>query len=172
MRRRRDDTFMTSVTIRAATAADASAIWAVLEPVFRSGETYAVPRDISREATLAYWFSPTHEVFVAEENGEVVGTYCIRANQGGGGAHVCNCGYVTSPAAQGRGVARRMLEHSLSHAKSRGFLAMQFNFVVSTNRRAIETWERHGFTVVGRLPRAYNHPTQGFVDALVMYRAL
>ena len=163
---------MATVTIRAATAADASAIWAALEPVFRSGETYAMPRDITRDAALEYWFSPTHEVFVAEADGEVVGTYYIRANQAGGGNHVANCGYVTSPAAQGRGIARRMLEHSLAHARNRGFLAMQFNFVVSTNERAIETWKRYGFAVIGTLPRAYNHPTRGLVDALVMYRAL
>ena len=161
-----------ALMIRNATAADTSAIWAALEPVFRSGETYAMPRDITREAALEYWFSPTHEVFVAEASGEVLGTYYIRANHAGGGNHVANCGYVTSPTAQGRGVARQMLEHSLVHAKNRGFLAMQFNFVVSTNERAIKTWERYGFAVVGRLPRAYNHPTRGLVDALVMHRAL
>jgi ribosomal protein S18 acetylase RimI-like enzyme len=164
---------MPAITIRAATAEDAPAIWAVLEPVFRAGETYTVPRDIAREDALEYWFGPTHEVFVAEADcGDVVGTYYIRANQGGGGNHVANCGYMTSSAAQGQGVARRMLEHSLAYAKSRGFLAMQFNFVVSTNERAIKTWERHGFAVVGRLPLAYNHPTRGLVDALVMHRAL
>ena len=163
---------MRSLTIRSATLADAPAIWTVLEPVFRAGETYAMPRDIRRADALKYWFGPTHKVFVAEADGAVVGTYYIRPNQAGGGDHVCNCGYVTSAAAQGRGVARRMLEHSLVHAKGRGFVAMQFNFVVSTNERAIRTWERYGFAVVGRLPLAYNHPTRGLVDALVMHRAL
>ncbi|HVN34153.1 MAG TPA: N-acetyltransferase [Casimicrobiaceae bacterium] len=161
-----------ALTIRRATVEDAAAIWAILEPVFRAGETYAIARDISREKALEYWFAPAHEVFVAEADGVVSGTYCMRANQAGGGSHVANCGYVTSPAAQGRGVARQMLEHSLVHARSRGFLAMQFNFVVSTNARAIKTWESYGFTIVGRLPLAYNHPTRGLVDALVMYRAL
>ena len=163
---------MAALVVRAATNEDAAAIWAALEPTFRAGETYAMPRDIGRQSALDYWFAPAHEVFVAEADGEVVGTYYMRANQAGGGAHICNCGYVTSPAAQGRGVARRMLEHSLVHARSRGFLAMQFNFVVSTNQRAIETWERYGLAVVGRLPLAYNHPTRGLVDALVMHRSL
>jgi len=163
---------MAAPVIRAATRDDEAAIWAALEPVFRAGETYAMPRDIGRKSALEYWFSPAHEVFVADADGSVVGTYYMRVNQAGGGAHVCNCGYVTSPAAQGQGIARRMLEHSLVHARSVGFLAMQFNFVVSTNERAIKTWERYGFTVVGRLPLAYNHPTHGLVDALVMHRAL
>ena len=161
-----------ALIIRPATDDDAGAIWAVLEPVFRAGESYAMPRHISREAALDYWFAAAHEVFVADADGEVLGTYYMRANQAGGGDHVANCGYVTSPTAQGQGVARQMLEHSLVHAKNRGFLAMQFNFVVSTNERAIKTWKRYGFAVVGRLPRAYNHPTRGLVDALVMHRAL
>jgi ribosomal protein S18 acetylase RimI-like enzyme len=49
---------------------------------------------------------------------------------------------------------------------------MQFNFVVSTNARAVRLWESLGFAVVGRLPEAFLHPAEGYVDALVMYRAL
>ena len=163
---------MPAVTIRAATADDSSAIWAVLEPVFRAGETYAMPRDIGREDALSYWFGPTHEVFVAETDGAVAGTYYIRANQAGGGNHIANCGYVTSPAAQGRGVARQMLEHSLAHAKTRGFLAMQFNFVVSTNTRAVALWQKLGFEIVGTAPKAFRHRELGLVDVHVMHRFL
>ncbi|MBS0123373.1 GNAT family N-acetyltransferase [Thetidibacter halocola] len=144
----------------------------MLEPVFRAGDTYAIDPDISSDAALAYWFGPERRVFVAEEDGQVLGTYYIVRNQKGGGSHVCNCGYVTSAAAQGRGVARAMLAHSLEIAPGLGFAAMQYNFVVSTNRRAIETWQRAGFEIVGRLPGAFRHPEQGFVDALVMYRWL
>ncbi len=93
-------------------------------------------------------------------------------NQKGGGSHVCNCGYATASEAQGRGVARAMLAHSLEAARGQGFRAMQFNFVVETNSRAIETWKQAGFAIVGRLPEAFRHPGAGFVDALVMYRAL
>ena len=102
----------------------------------------------------------------------LVGTYLLRANQHGGGAHVCNCGYVTAPDVQGKGVAHAMCLHSLEHARVRGFRAMQFNFVVSTNTRAVALWERCGFEVVGRLPKAFAHPTLGEVDALVMHRTL
>jgi ribosomal protein S18 acetylase RimI-like enzyme len=159
-------------TIRTAALADADAIWATLEPVLRAGDTYTLPRDITREDALAYWFRDGHEVFVAEEPDQVVGTYYLRANQGGGGSHVANCGYITSPAARGKGVARAMLEHSLARARTRGFRAMQFNFVVSTNERAIRTWLAYGFETIGRLPAAFEHPTLGFVDALVMYKRL
>jgi RimJ/RimL family protein N-acetyltransferase len=160
------------MTIRPAVPADANAIWAILEPAIRAGETYTLPRDMDRQQALAYWLSPEHLVFVAEENSEVLGSYYLRANQKGGGAHVCNCGYMTAPWASGRGVATAMCEHSLKYARSQGFRAMQFNFVVSTNEAAIHLWEKFGFVTVGRLREAFLHPTLGYVDALVMYRTL
>jgi ribosomal protein S18 acetylase RimI-like enzyme len=158
--------------IRLSRLDDRDEIWSILEPVLRAGETYTLPRDISRAGALAYWHRDDHEVFVAADAGRILGTYFLRANQSGGGDHVANCGYVTSQGAQGRGVARAMLEHSLARARARGFLAMQFNFVVSTNLRAVKTWQAYGFEIVGRLPSAFKHPDQGFVDALVMYKHL
>jgi ribosomal protein S18 acetylase RimI-like enzyme len=160
----------TGITIRPASPRDTAAIWAILEPIIRAGETYALPRDMSRAEALAYWCAPANEVFVAEEGARILGTYLLRANQLGGGNHIANCGYMTSPAAQGRGIARRMLEHSLDRAKTRGFRGMQFNFVVSTNERAVKTWQKAGFETVGTLPGAFNHPKLGVVDALVMFR--
>ena len=160
------------MTIRPATGTDRDAIWAILEPMIRAGETYTLPRDMGREQALDYWFAPEKETFVWEEGGVVLGTYFLKANQQGGGSHVANCGYVTSVEAQGRGIARAMCLHSLERAKERGFHAMQFNFVVSTNDRAVKLWLSLGFEIVGRLPRAFQHPERGFVDALVMYREL
>ncbi|MEI9980732.1 MAG: GNAT family N-acetyltransferase [Edaphobacter sp.] len=158
--------------IRPAEERDSGPIWSILEPVIRAGETYTLPRDLSREDAIAYWFSDGHEVFIAEEEGTVLGTYYLRANQRGGGSHVANCGYMTSQAAMGRGVARMMCEDSLGRARSRGFRAMQFNFVVRSNERAVRLWESFGFAVVGTLPRAFLHPDLGYVDAYVMYREL
>ena len=158
--------------IRDAGEADADPIWAILEPTIRAGETYPLPRQMSRQEAFTHWFAPGHEVFVVEENSLIVGTYCFRANHQGGGAHVANCGYMTAPWATGRGIARAMCLHSLQHARARGFRAMQFNFVVSTNEAAVHLWQSCGFQIVGRLPRAFEHPNYGFVDAYVMYRSL
>jgi L-amino acid N-acyltransferase YncA len=160
------------MVIRSATHQDDEAIWQILEPVVRAGETYTLPREMTRSEALAYWCSPGHEVFVAEASGAVVGCYYLRANQQGGGAHVANCGYMTAQDATGRGIARAMCLHSLDVARQRGFRAMQFNFVVSTNERAVRLWTSLGFDTVGRLPGAFLHPALGYVDALVMYRAL
>jgi ribosomal protein S18 acetylase RimI-like enzyme len=159
--------------IHPATPGDSNAIWTILlEPVIRAGETYTLPRDMEKESALAYWLGPRHEVFVAEESGSLVGTYFLQANQQGGGSHVANCGYITAAHATGRGVARAMCAHSLDRARERGFLAMQFNFVVSTNTRAVKLWQSLGFAIVGTLPKAFLHPTQSYVDAYVMLRDL
>lgn len=158
--------------IRAANPDDRDPIWRIFEPVIRAGDTYTRPRDASREDALAYWFAPGHEVFVAEDAGTVLGTYSLCPNQSGGGSHIANCGYLVAASAEGRGIGRALCEDSLRRAKAKGFRGMQFNFVVSTNERAVHLWQSCGFEIVGRVPGAFAHPTLGYVDALVMYRAL
>ena len=158
--------------IRPAASGDRPAIWRIIGPTIRAGETYTLPRDMTEDAALAYWLGADKQTFVAEESGQILGTYYLRANQQGGGAHVCNCGYMTDAAAQGRGVARALCLHSQETARASGFRAMQFNFVVSSNTRAVRLWEQLGFSVVGRLPLAFNHPALGYVDALVMFKSL
>jgi ribosomal protein S18 acetylase RimI-like enzyme len=160
------------VLIRRAEAKDCGAIWSIIGPTIRAGETYALDPAMGEGAALAYWLGEDRETFVAETDGTILGTYYIRANQAGGGSHVCNCGYMTAPAASGRGVARAMAGHSLDHARKRGFRAMQFNFVVSSNQRAIDLWLSLGFETVGRLPGAFAHPALGYIDALVMFRTM
>ncbi len=160
------------MNIRPAAPADADAIGSILEPVVRAGETFALPRDLSREAAVRWWHAPGNEVFVAEEAGQVLGTYFVHPNQLGPGSHVANCGYATAAAATGRGVARAMCAHSLAHARARGYRAMQFNMVVSTNAPAVHLWTSMGFRTLCRLPGAFLHPAQGYVDALVMFREL
>ena len=140
--------------IRRAHMDDAPCIWSIIGPTIRAGETYPLDRDMTEANALAYWLGEDRETFVAEESGEILGTYYIRPNQAGGGNHICNCGYMTHTAAAGRGVARGMCEHSLEHA------------------RAVRLWQSLGFEIVGRLPAAFRHPIHGYVDALVMYRLL
>jgi ribosomal protein S18 acetylase RimI-like enzyme len=160
------------VNIRPATPADHNSIWRILEPTIRAGETYALPRDMTEADALAYWMGPGRETFVAAADGEVLGTFVMRPNAAGGGGHVANCGYMTAAGATGRGIARAMCAHSLQHAGAGGFLAMQFNFVVSSNTRAVQLWQSFGFEIVGRLPGAFLHPVLGYTDAYVMFLTL
>jgi L-amino acid N-acyltransferase YncA len=158
--------------IRPATRTDGPAIWAILKPVIRAGETFALDRDMAEEAALRFWTGPGMEAFVADEAGAVVGTYYMRPNQAGGGGHVCNCGYMVAAEANGRGVARAMAAHSFEHARARGYRGMQFNFVVSSNERAVRLWQALGFAEIGRVQRGFDHPRLGFVDSLILYRDL
>jgi len=158
--------------MRRAVSADADALWAILEPMIREGATYPLPRDWERESALGYWLSANHTVHVAEVDGRVVGTYYMRPNTMGGGSHIANCGYVVAPDARGMGVAGRMCAHSLEIARQAGYTGMQYNFVIATNAGAVHLWTRMGFETVGRLPGVFAHPEHGFVDALVMFRAL
>lgn len=160
------------MNIRAATQGDHGAIWEIIGPVIRAGETYTLPTHMTEADAIRYWTGPDRHTFVADENGSLVGTYYLRVNQLGGGAHVANCGYMTLASARGKGVARAMCSHSLEEARRRGFRAMQFNFVVSTNSRAITLWRGMGFDEVGRLPGAFQRPSGEYVDALVMFRNL
>lgn len=160
------------IDIRPATAADWPAIWTIIEPVFRAGDTYALPADISESAGRDYWMGPDRTVFLASESGKALGTAFVHPNQQGGGAHVANCAFATAEAARGRGVARALCAHSIDYCRGAGFKAIQFNFVVSTNEPAVHLWRSFGFEVLARLPKAFEHPRLGLVDALVMWKAL
>lgn len=147
--------------------------WRIIEPVFRAGETYAFSPDITEEEAHSVWIAKPEATFLAVDNQtNIVGTYFIKPNQPGLGAHVCNCGYIVAEQARGRGIASTMCEHSQHEARSRGFRAMQYNLVVSTNESAVRLWKRHGFELVGTLPEAFRHPSHGYVSAFVMYKRL
>lgn len=149
------------------------AVWRIIEPVFRAGTTYAFSPEITENEARKVWVEIPSATFVAvDEADEIVGTYYLKPNQPGLGAHVCNCGYIVSANARGRGVASEMCEHSQREALGRGFRSMQYNLVAATNEDAVRLWRKHGFEVVGTLPEAFRHQQIGYVDAYVMYKNL
>lgn len=161
------------MTIRLFEEQDWSRLWPFLQSTFAAGDTYAFPTDMREADIRKTWIEAPLATFVAvDADGTVLGSYYLRANFAGPGAHVSNCGYVVSPAARGRGVAAAMCRHSQEFARAQGFRAMQFNCVVSTNEVAVELWIKLGFEVVGRLPGAFKHAELGYVDAYVMFKTL
>ncbi|MFN9471338.1 N-acetyltransferase family protein [Acidovorax sp.] len=162
-----------SITIRPLEPADWATVWPILHSTFQAGDTYAFSPDSTEAEIHKAWVELPAATFVAcGAGGEILGTYFIKANQAGLGAHVCNCGYVVAPAAQGQGVASLMCEHSQRQAVAMGFRAMQFNLVVATNERAVRLWQHLGFAIVGTLPGAFRHRALGYVDAHVMFKTL
>jgi ribosomal protein S18 acetylase RimI-like enzyme len=160
------------MSIREARSEDFDQIWPIFREIAAAGETYAYPPDITREQARTLWMDAPRKTYAFEEDGRILGTYYIKTNQAGPGDHVCNCGYMVSSAARRRGLATAMCEHSQRIARDLGYKAMQFNFVASSNEGAVRLWNKLGFATVGRLPKAFQHPSAGYVDALVMYKWL
>lgn len=164
---------MDEIYISKTKESDWQSIWKIIEPVFRAGETYAFSPDISAAEGHRIWMKiPTVTYIAKDKNNNILGTYFIKPNQPALGSHVCNCGYIVSEKARGKGVASLMCQHSQHEAKRLGFWAMQFNLVVSTNKVAVNLWQKLGFEIVGRLTGAFKHSKYGFVDAFVMYKKL
>jgi GNAT superfamily N-acetyltransferase len=158
--------------IRSADPDDRPAIWEIFRSVVRRGDTYAFSPDLDKENGLKSWFIPGAEVFVAEREEKTVGTFFVKPNQPGLGSHVANAGFMVDPGARGSGIGRAMGEYALTWAKEKGYRAMQFNFVVSTNRGAVALWEKLGFRIIGTIPEGFRHAELGFVDVYIMYREL
>ena len=162
-----------AIAIHEIKPSDWSFVWNIIKPVFRLGETYAYYPEISEAEAYKVWVKvPIATYVVKNDNGKILGTYFIKPNQPGLGSHICNCGYIVSEQSRGKGIASLMCEHSQNEAKRLGFLAMQFNLVVSTNEGAVRLWQKLGFAIVGTLPGAFKHSKRGFVDAHVMYKQL
>src|SRR6266496_3004253 len=170
--RRKRDRQSRLLQIRRARKEDRETIWQIFHAVVAGGDTYVFDPNISRRKALAYWLGPKTCCYVALSDHGIVGSYILRANQPGLGSHVANAGFMVSPSARGRGIGRAMAEHYLREAWRLGFRAMQFNFVVATNRTALSLWKDLGFRIVGTLPGTFRHSRRGFVDVYVMYRRL
>ena len=162
----------TPLVLRLAVDADWPAIWAIFRAVIAGGDTYTFAPDMPERDARRAWLGPGLATYVAEWDGEVVGTYVLRPNQPALGAHVANAGYMVRPDTFGHGIGTAMGEHSLHEARAAGYRAMQFNAVVSTNVRAVALWRRLGFDVIGTMPGGFHHRERGYVDLLIMYRRL
>jgi len=160
------------IHIRKATESDFDQIWRIFQQIINAGDTYSNPPTTTREQAHRKWMDPEGATYVAADGDEILGAYIIKANHPGHASHIANASYIVDTNARGKGVGRLMGEHSIIEAKNAGFLAMQFNIVVSTNKPAVELWKKLGFSVIGTTPKGFNHHAFGFVDTYIMYRSL
>ena len=158
------------IKIRKVKDTDFEAIWEIFHQVVKRGDTFAFDPKSNKEYCRTLWMSSCVHTHVAELNSKILGTYMLRKNQPGLGGHVANAAYMVHPEAHGQGIGKVMGNHSIKQAKKLGFLAIQFNFVVSTNLVAIQLWLKLGFKIVGAVPKAFNHQKLAFVDVYVMHR--
>lgn len=160
-----------------ATDADWAGIWEIFHDVVQGGDTYSYAADTTEAQARDIWigagkYGTGAQGFVVKDGEKVVGTYSLRRNHYGHGAHVANAGYMVHKDYRGQGVATALCRHSLAEAKRQGCLSMQFNYVVSTNTAAVSLWQAMGFTIIGVSPKSYNHAQHGFVDIYIMHRFL
>ena len=160
--------------VRDANAEDWPAIWAIVEPVVRAGDTFTWEPDTDEATARLKWMSgPPSRTFVAlDDDGAVVGTAEIHPNQGGPGSHVANGGYMVHPEHRNRGIGRALGEHVIQQASADGYRGMQYNAVAATNTASIELWLKLGFEIAATIPEGFRHPAAGYVGLHVMYRAL
>ena len=160
------------IEIRMAEERDRPAIWQIIKSVIAAGDTYVFSPDASKDEMMAYWFSPDKHNYVAVDDGEVVATFWLRANNPGLGKHVGNAAYMVAPHAHGKGIGKRVALWSLDEARRLGFTGMQFNFVVKSNTNAVALWQKLGFEIIGEIPDAFDHSKNGLTNAYIMYRKL
>ena len=158
--------------IREALEKDFDQIWEIFQKIVSAGETFAINRYTSKKEAYQIWIEQPQKTYVCENNKKILGTYSLKKNHGGGGCHVCNCGYMVDMEAKGKGLGTLMCEHSQKIAKELGYKAMQFNLVLVSNKQAVSLWTKMGFDTVGKIPKAFDHPKIGYVDALVMHKWL
>jgi L-amino acid N-acyltransferase YncA len=160
-------------SIRKATNQDHDKIWSIIQSVIKTGETYVFDPGSEKQKMLDYWCAHDAHVYVAtDQAGAIAGTYVIRDNRPDLGSHIANGSYMVSPSFEGKGIGRLMGEHSIQEAKNLGYKAMQFNYVISTNERAVKLWQSLGFNIVGKVPEAFYHHRLGYVAVYIMYKKL
>ncbi len=158
--------------IRAMTSEDFERFWGTFSQIVQAQETYALDAEVSYQHAFELWWARPLKTFIFESQGDVRGSYYLKANGEGPSGHICNCGYMVKAAFQGQGIAKRLCEHSQVIAKELGFKAMQFNSVVSTNVAAVHLWKTLGYQIIGTIPKGYQHRQLGYVDCYVMHKFL
>jgi L-amino acid N-acyltransferase YncA len=158
--------------IRRAQSKDLDGMWSIFQDVIRDGTSFPYRADTSKNEFVAIWLAKGSTAYVAEKGDEIVGSYNLHPLWPGAGSHVAHASYMVSPLTRGEGIGFALGEHSLEEARKAGYLAMQFNLVVSSNRSAVKLWQKLGFKIVGTLPEVFKHSQSGFVDAYVMHRFL
>jgi L-amino acid N-acyltransferase YncA len=153
---------------------DFEEIYAIFKQVIDEGKTYSyTSEEMTPERSLAYWISAhgTHCI-VADIGGVIAGVAAIRPNRTGRADHVANASFIVHQDFRGRGIARKLGQLALSKAHNLGYKSMQFNFVVSSNKVAVNLWQSIGFEIIGVMPNGFNHSELGYTDVYIMHQFL
>lgn len=160
----------TMIEISPADSADFEEIWALFHTMVKQGDTYVYAPNTSRTEAYTLWMTEPEQTFVALDDDDLVGTYILKKNQPGLGSHVASAEFIIAPALRHHGVGKLLCQHAIEQARTAGYKAMQFNFIVSSDEKTIRMWQSLGFNIVGTVPQAFHHQSLGYIDAHIMYQ--
>lgn len=162
------------LSIRPFVDADWPQVWPIFREVVAAADTYAYDPAMDEDAARGTWIDGPPAITVVAEDGagRILGTAKTGPNRPGPGAHIATASFMVAAEARGRGVGAALVEDVLDRARSAGYAGMQFNAVAASNTGAVLLYERYGFTIVGTVPGAFEHPQLGRVGLHIMYRAL
>jgi GNAT superfamily N-acetyltransferase len=159
--------------IREATPQDWPRIYPFWSQIVEAGETYAYPLGLGPDDARALWMEqPPGLTVVAVDGDEVLGSAKMGPNRPGRGAHVATGSFMVDPRAHGRGIGRALGEYVVEWARRNGYHSIQFNAVVQSNTAAVQLWQSLGFMIIGTVPEAFEHPTNGRVGLHIMVKKL
>jgi len=161
------------IIIRPIEEKDFEEIYKIFSNIIKKGDSYVNRPDTTKEEIYIKWVKNSIPTFVAELGGKLVGAYSLRNNHIDLGSHIANASYIVDETIRGKGIGKKLGQHSLETARNLGYKAIQFNFVVSTNKPAVNLWQSLGFKIIGIVPKAYQHQQlKTLVDVYIMHREL
>ena len=141
-------------------------LFVIFSHIVATKDGYPHQPPLTRVDFEATWVKPVSIVVGARLDNRLLGAYYLKPNFFGRAAHIANAGYLVTPDARRRGVARALVEDSIWRAPLVGFDAIQFNLVFESNP-ARSLYEELGWRVTGRVPDAVDGE-----DAIIYWRGV
>lgn len=160
------------IAIRPARTEDAAALVALGAAIGREPEAWLLTTDgwrtvgEERRYLRALRRHPDAAVFVADDDGAVVGRLSIARDPHGASSHVADLGLMVALGHRRRGIGRALLDQAVAWARDAGVSKLELH-VFPWNEPAIRLYERFGFQREG-LRRGHYRRGDEYVDAIVM----
>lgn len=152
---------------------DITAIQSIWNEVILEGECFLWEQPFSKDE-MDKILEVQEVIYCAidEKDEKVVGFYVLHDNFPTRGNHIANALYAVDKSYKGQGIGKLLGSHSIKIALEKGYSAIQFNAVVSTNNTAIKLWEGLGFKKIGTIEQGFRNKNNEFVDLYIYHRLL
>ena len=161
-----------TVTIRPAQPEDAATLVALGATVGREPEAWLLNSDgwrsvgEERRYIRALKRHPDAAVYVAEDDGALVGRLSVARDTHSASRHVADLGLMVASTHRRRGIGRALLDQAVAWARDAGVIKLELH-VFPWNEPAIRLYEQFGFVREGVRRRHYRRAGE-YVDAVLM----